>query len=337
MEPSAEMQRWTVHHDQANWSSRPEAARVAEALAKGELVGVPTETVYGLAADASNGEACARIYEAKGRPQFNPLISHVESFAHASQHGIFSSTAIILADAFWPGPLTMVVPKSPRSTISDLATAGLDTVALRVPAGPVMRLLAKKTCRPIAAPSANLSGKISPTTAEDVATDLGDKIAWLIDAGPCKVGVESTILSVIDDEVKLLRPGGLAREDIEQALGQKIVSATQLDGNAAPQAPGMLSSHYAPEAGVRLDAEDVREGEALLAFGSNLPAGAERAREIYNLSASGNLTEAAANLFSGLRKLDACGATQICVAPIPHRGLGEAINDRLQRAAAPRG
>ncbi|MFD1695162.1 L-threonylcarbamoyladenylate synthase [Roseibium aestuarii] len=330
------MNRWQVNFNATNWSDAAEAAQAAAALIAGALVAVPTETVYGLAADATNGEACARIYEAKGRPQFNPLISHVDSFAQAREHGLFSPTATRLAEAFWPGPLTLVVPRAPTSTISSLATAGLDTVALRVPAGPVMRLMARMTGRPIAAPSANLSGRISPTTADDVARDLETSLTWLIDAGPCRVGVESTILAVEGETVTLLRPGGLAREDVEALLGHPIASAQQLDGDTAPLAPGMLSSHYAPNAGVRLNATEVLAGEALLAFGPELPGQADQARAIFNLSPSGDLTEAAARLFSGLRALDASGASAICVAPIPFQGLGEAINDRLSRAAAPR-
>ncbi|MBO0345473.1 threonylcarbamoyl-AMP synthase [Roseibium sp. CAU 1637] len=330
------MHRWTVNLNTRSWLDSPEAAEVAGSLTAGQLIAVPTETVYGLAADASNGEACARIYEAKGRPQFNPLISHVESFSRAQTHGVFSPSAIKLAKAFWPGPLTLVLPRKDSSPISSLATAGLSTVALRVPAGPVMRFLAETTGRPIAAPSANLSGKISPTTADDVAADLGNSLAWLIDAGPCTVGVESTILSVIDDNVRLLRPGGLSREDIEAVLGYTVEGVPQIGGTEAPLAPGMLSSHYAPRAGVRLNAHNVKAGEALLTFGSLPVEGQNLACSVFNLSETGSLTEAAANLFSGLRKLDATGSGQICVAPIPFTGLGEAINDRLIRAAAPR-
>ncbi|WP_417670689.1 L-threonylcarbamoyladenylate synthase [Roseibium sp.] len=330
------MQRWTVDLDEKGWQDAPEAQEVCNAIRAGELVAIPTETVYGLAADATNGLACAKIYQAKGRPQFNPLISHLPSFEAAQQHGIFDEDARKLAEAFWPGPLTIVVPKQAASTISDLATAGLDTVALRVPAGPVMRFLSEKSGVPLAAPSANISGRVSTTNADEVANDLADALSFVVDAGACPVGIESTIVAVVDGTPRLLRPGGVAREDIEKALGRPLEAPSPTSRPDAPQAPGMLSSHYAPDAAVRLNAEEVRDGEALLSFGPNRPAGAENAVAEINLSQTGDLAEAAATLFTALRHLDRSGAGTICVQPIPMEGLGEAINDRLRRAAAPR-
>ena len=329
------MQRWTLDSGKTDFAADPMIDEVARALLDGKLVGVPTETVYGLAADATNAAACARIYEAKGRPQFNPLISHVDSLETAQTHGVFNVVALQLAEAFWPGPLTLVVPKLASSAISDLVTAGLDTVALRVPAGPVMRALSAQSERPLAAPSANLSGKISATTADDVIKDLGPSIAHVIDAGPCPVGIESTIVACVGDEVRLLRPGGVALEELEAMIGRPIaVIHTPNDTN--PQAPGMLTSHYAPGAKVRLNATDVRAGEALLAFGPTPLPGQDQAAGIFNLSSNGDLREAAARLFTGLRTLDATGTGMICVQAIPETGLGAAINDRLRRAAAPR-
>ncbi|MCY1708152.1 L-threonylcarbamoyladenylate synthase [Pannonibacter sp. SL95] len=307
---------------------------VADALVAGELVGIPTETVYGLGADATNGRACANIYAAKGRPSFNPLISHVESLDAAQRHGVFDERALKLARAFWPGPLTLVLPRRDGSPIADLVTAGLDTLALRVPDAPVMRWLAEASGRPLAAPSANLSGKISATTADDVIADLGDRIGHVIDAGPCPIGVESTIVSLAGPRATLLRPGGLPRAEIEALIGEPLALAASDD--AAPMAPGMMTSHYAPGASVRLAVTELHPGEALLAFGPALPRNADLAVAQFNLSATGDLSEAAANLFTGLRRLDLSGAGSIAVQPIPSEGLGEAINDRLRRAAAPR-
>lgn len=327
------MRRWTVDLTEESWQTAPEADAVSAALLAGELAAVPTETVYGLAADATNSFACAKIFAAKGRPQFNPLISHVGSIENAKTHGVFNEDALKLANAFWPGPLTLVVPKSPSSAICDLATAGLDTVALRVPAGPVMRFLTNKTGVPLAAPSANISGRVSTTSADDVIADLETSLSFVIDAGQCSVGIESTIVSCVGDAPLLLRPGGVAREDIERILGKKLGRPAQ---SPTPMAPGMLSSHYAPAAKVRLNAADVRPGEALLSFGAAPLPNADHAVKEINLSAAGNLEEAAARLFAALRALDATGAATICVQTVPNHGLGEAINDRLQRAAAPR-
>jgi len=331
------MESWTVNLNQPDWQNAPEAEAVCQAIARGELVAVPTETVYGLAADATNGTACAKIFEAKGRPQFNPLISHVASFEAATAHGEFEQRALKLADAFWPGPLTLVLPKKPDSPISDLATAGLQTVALRVPDGPVMRFLSEATGKPLAAPSANRSGKISPTRAADVVADLGSSLSFVIDAGPCEIGIESTIVGLTDGTARLLRPGGIAREEIEQVLGSALLGADAHMHPEAPTAPGMLTSHYAPNSTMTLNAAEVASGEALLSFGSERLPGADQAVAEFNLSPGCDFREAAANLFQAMRILDASGSRAIKVQFIPNIGLGEAINDRLQRAAAPRG
>lgn len=310
--------------------------RAVEVLARGGLVAIPTETVYGLAADASHGEGVAGIFAAKGRPQFNPLIAHVNSIAMAERYVSFDAISRRLAEKFWPGPLTIVLPLKARQDtprpIHPLVTAGLDTLAIRMPNGQVRDVI-KQLDSPVAAPSANTSGRISPTSAKAVADDLGGKIDLILDAGPCGVGVESTIVKAEGERVHLLRPGGLAAEDIEAFLGVKLIRA---EHNAAIQAPGMMESHYAPNAAMRLDVNSVKRGEVLLAFGPTRVAGSDEAIQILNLSESGDLREAASNLFDFMRKLDASGAVTIAVEPIPFDGLGEAINDRLKRAAAPR-
>ena len=300
----------------------------AACLRYGGLVAFPTETVYGLGADARNGEAVARLYAAKGRPAFNPLIAHVENTEAGRRLGRFNTDAERLAAAFWPGPLTLVLPRRPDCPVSDLALAGLDSVAVRVPAHPVARALLTAFGAPVVAPSANRSGHVSPTEAAHVLADLRGHIDLVLDGGPCSVGLESTIVACLDTPT-LLRSGGVARAEIERVLGRPLAAASNDD---APVAPGMLGSHYAPKARLRLNADAPREGEALLAFG---PATA-KARLMRNLSPRGDLVEAAANLFSHLRALDAAGAKAIAVMPVPHEGLGEAINDRLGRAAAPR-
>ncbi len=306
----------------------PAIAAAAACLAAGGLVAFPTETVYGLGADARNGEAVARLYAAKGRPSFNPLIAHVSSIGAARRLGRFNAAAEKLAGAFWPGPLTLVLPKQPDCGVADLALAGLDSVAVRMPAHPVARALLAAFDGPVVAPSANRSGHVSPTSAAHVLADLRGRIDMVIDGGPCAVGVESTIVACLD-EPTLLRPGGLAREAIEHVLGRPLAVALVADD--APLAPGMLSSHYAPKARLRLDADTAGPGEALLAFGPAPAAG-----NTLNLSPRGDLIEAAANLFAHLRALDASGAQRIAVMKVPHEGLGEAINDRLKRAAAPK-
>lgn len=330
------MQLWKLDTSDYDWQQSAMADAACKSLLAGELAAIPTETVYGLAADATNATACARIFEAKGRPQFNPLISHVASLDAAREHGDFSEQALKLANAFWPGPLTIVVPKKQSSAICDLATAGLDTVALRVPGGFVMRFLSEKSGRPLAAPSANRSGKISPTRAEDVIADLASSLGFVIDAGPCAVGIESTIVGFVDETPRLLRPGGLAREEIERVLGVQLAAAAPDMKADAPTAPGMLSSHYAPDAHLYLNAREASPRDALLSFGPEPLPGAEHAFSEFNLSPRGDLVEAAANLFRAMRELDASGAQAIRAQFIPSEGLGEAINDRLRRAAAPR-
>jgi L-threonylcarbamoyladenylate synthase len=304
-----------------------EAARILRA---GGLVAFPTETVYGLGADATDGRAVAGIYAAKGRPSFNPLIAHVGEPAEALLLGVFDRHAAALASAFWPGPLTLVVPMGREAGISDLARAGLDTIGLRVPSHPVARAVLSAVGRPVAAPSANRSGHVSPTAPDHVFADLDGRIDAVVDGGSTEVGVESTIVACLGDEPVLLRPGGVSRAEIEAVIGRPLAEAS----GGTTIAPGMLASHYAPNAAIRLDAAAPHAGEALLAFGPNAPAGAVMT---LNLSPSGDLAEAAANLFGHLRALDAAGAGRIAVMPIPRDGLGEAIRDRLARAAAPRG
>lgn len=303
-------------------------------LADGWPVAIPTETVYGLSADATNPLAVTRIYETKGRPRFNPLICHMADLAMAERYAIFDPVSRRLAELFWPGPLTLVLPVRPGCGIHPLATAGLDTVGIRVPKGFSAKLI-RAFGKPLAAPSANTSGKISPTKARHVADDLGDKLKLIIDAGTTPVGLESTILRVVCNEIHLLRPGGIAADQIETETGLPIIRG---HGNAesAIQAPGMLASHYAPGASVRLNVKAVKPGEALIRFGDLPVSGEAEAKAVFNLSPSGDLAEAAANLFDMLKRADATGACEIAVVPIPKDGLGEAINDRLLRAAAPR-
>ena len=305
--------------------------KAANIIRSGGLVAFPTETVYGLGANALDGEAVARIFEAKGRPRFNPLIVHVASREDAERVAIFDDDARRLAAAFWPGPLSLVLPRQPDAPLSDLVSAGLPTVALRVPAHEVARALIEAAGVPVAAPSANPSGRVSPTTAEHVAADLGGKVDMILDGGPCAEGLELTIVSLAGSEPLLLRAGAVPREQIEEVLGRKLAEPRP---DAKPQAPGMLASHYAPHARLRLNASAPKPGEAFLGFGSDSGNGDGDTR--LNLSESGNLREAAANLFAYLRLLDRKDVDSIAVAPIPEEGLGEAINDRLRRAAAPR-
>jgi L-threonylcarbamoyladenylate synthase len=295
-----------------------------EALRDDALVGVPTETVYGLAADATNEQAVAKIYKSKGRPSFNPLIAHVSGVEMAQRYGAFPELALKLADAFWPGPLTIVVPLNESCGIAHAVTAGLGTIALRHPLG-VMAKLAEALDAPIAAPSANTSGKISPTTAQHVLDDLGDKVAVVLDGGACAVGLESTVVKVDGEKIILLREGGLSAEMIEAQMG-KIERGTR-----APkvEAPGMLLKHYAPRLPLRINANSVRADEALIAFGTPL----DGAMATRNLSKHENLEEAANRLFAIMKELEDSGAHGIAVQPIPNHGLGAAINDRLKRAA----
>jgi L-threonylcarbamoyladenylate synthase len=321
-------------------------AQAARQLAGGELVAFPTETVYGLGVDATNGTAVARLYAAKGRPAFNPLIAHVASAAAAAQLARFDAAAERLAAAFWPGPLTLVLPKEPSCTVAELATAGIDSIAVRVPQHPVAQAILRAFGKPVVAPSANRSGHVSPTTAAHVRADLDGRIDLIVDGGATPVGVESTIVACLADPLGqtpgaplLLRPGGVPRREIERVLQQRLAAAPAADGKAAdgknaPRAPGMLASHYAPRTPLRLNATRIAPGEALLAFG---PVPAETARaavKLLNLSVRGDLIEAAANLFAHLRALDGAGTNAIAVMPVPDAGLGEAINDRLRRAAA---
>jgi L-threonylcarbamoyladenylate synthase len=273
----------------------------------------------------------AAIFDAKGRPRFNPLIVHVPSLAAAERLAEVTPKARRLAEAFWPGPLTLVLRRRADAGLADLVTAGLDTVALRVPDHGIARALLAETARPLAAPSANRSGRVSPTRAEHVAEDLGDRTAMILDGGACRHGLESTVLDASGGTIVMLRAGATTADAIEAALGERITRATE--GGETPLSPGQLASHYAPRAAVRLGARAVQQGEALLAFGRDVPATGGPMR---NLSPTGDLVEAAANLFAALRTLDATGAKTIAVMPIPETGLGEAINDRLRRAAAPR-
>lgn len=303
-----------------------------DALGRGECVAIPTETVYGLAADATDGASVARIYQTKRRPRFNPLICHVADMAMARRVASFDAMAETLAAAFWPGALTLVLPLAPGSPVHPLALAGLSTVAVRMPRGFARDLIAAFG-RPLAAPSANASGRLSPTSAEAVEADIGDRIGLIVDGGPTELGLESTIVAIENGQARLLRPGGIPVADIELVAGRRL----ERDASGAIVAPGMMASHYAPRAMVRLSVGSVAPGEALLGFGPERALGADRAAAFLNLSPTGDLAEAARNLFSHLRALDRPGTGVIAVEPVPDFGLGEAINDRLARAAAPRG
>ena len=315
-------------------ASEAAVAAAARCLAEGGLVGFPTETVYGLGADAANPAAIARLYQAKRRPSFNPLIAHVGDLLAARRIGVFDAQATALAEAFWPGPLTLVLPRTKDCVVADLATAGLDTVAIRVPAHPLARKILRAFGGPVVAPSANLSGHVSPTTAAHVHSDLAGRIDLIVDGGAVAVGVESTIVGCFETPM-LLRPGGLPRGEIERVLGRSLAQPPNDPGSdtSQPLAPGMLASHYAPRTPVRLNAVSVAAGEALLAFGEDVVAGVDAATVTMNLSAQGDLNEAAANLFGYLRALDSTRSHAIAVMSVPHHGLGEAINDRLRRAA----
>jgi L-threonylcarbamoyladenylate synthase len=303
-------------------------ARAAALLRDGRLVAFPTETVYGLGGDATDERAVAAIFAAKGRPRFNPLIVHVPGLAAAEPWAVFDARARGLAARFWPGPLSFVLPRREGSGLSLLASAGLDTVAIRAPSDPVAQALLRSAGRPLAAPSANRSGRVSPTEAAHVAAELGDRVALILDGGRSAVGLESTVLDLSGATPILLRPGAITEEALAAQLGP-IAAPT----GTAIRSPGMLRRHYAPSLPLRLDASDARPGEALLAFGPAAPAGFA---EVAWLSRSGDLGEAAANLFAMLRRLDRPPFTRIAVMPIPEEGLGRAINDRLRRAAAAR-
>jgi L-threonylcarbamoyladenylate synthase len=311
-------------------SSRETIQEAARQLIDGRLVSFPTETVYGLGADATNPRAVAAVFEAKGRPRFNPLIVHVASVEAAEALVELTERGRRLAEGFWPGPLTLVLRRRSDGPLSDLVTAGLDTVAVRVPDHPVARELLKAVGRPIAAPSANRSGRLSPTQAAHVDADLGAKVAMILDGGATAHGLESTVLDATGDRIVLLRPGAVPADVIETVLGETLVRAPD---PALPASPGQLASHYAPNAAIRLEARDVRPGEALLAFGANVP---DTSGPVINLSPTGDLIEAASKLFAALRSLDGQDVKTIAVMPIPDESIGEAINDRLRRAAAPR-
>lgn len=304
-------------------STGPESIqKCTTALAEGRLVGMPTETVYGLAADACQDEAVAGIFAAKNRPQFNPLIIHGHSIEMIQDYAEFSSQALKLASRFWPGPLTLVLPRKGNCPLSLLVSAGLDTVAVRIPQHPVAQALLQAYGKPLAAPSANPSGLLSPTCAKDVEAALGDEVAYVIDGGRCHVGVESTIVDMTSDQPVLLRPGGIATEELESHVGHiSSHKGTEI------KSPGMMQSHYAPRLPVRINVNELKPGEAFLGFGPNMD------HADLNLSPSGDLKEAAANLFKMLRQLDTTPHQAIAVASIPEQGLGVAINDRLKRAS----
>ena len=310
-------------------AASPDAiARAASLLAEGRLVAFPTETVYGLGADARNDEAVAAIFAAKGRPSFNPLIAHYAAAKNAGADVVFDARAEKLAEAFWPGPLTLVLPRRADCRLSLLCSAGLESQAVRVPSHPVALSLLRETGFPLAAPSANPSGRISPTRASHVAEGLGERVALILDGGPCDVGLESTVVELLEEDARLLRPGAVTLADLERVIGP-----VKARSQGPITAPGMLESHYAPHARLRLNAETLAPGEALLAFGPDPLPGAGISE---NLSESGDLLEAAAHLFAALHRLDSQSVERIAVMPVPHDGLGQAINDRLARAAAPR-
>lgn len=305
-------------------------SQAAQALARGDIVAFPTETVYGLGTSACDARAVAKVFAVKERPRLNPLIVHVRDREAAEALAVFDGTARKLAETFWPGPLSLVLPKRVGSGIADLVTAGLDTIALRAPNHPVAQKLLAQAKIPIAAPSANRSGRISPTTAAHVAAELGELPAMILDGGPCTLGIESTVVRVTGEAPALLRLGAVPREEIEIALAHTL---SVVDEDAPVASPGQLERHYAPNTPLRLGATDVQKDEALLAFGPEAPRGAIAA---INLSEAADLAEAATNLFAALRALDESDASAIAVMPIPDDGLGEAINDRLRRAAKAR-
>ncbi|MBU6234684.1 MAG: threonylcarbamoyl-AMP synthase [Alphaproteobacteria bacterium] len=313
-------------------SATPETIAEAAAVIKnGGLLGLPTETVYGLAANALDGRAVARIFEAKGRPSFNPLIIHVAKPEDAMAFGVFNDAAKEMMAAFWPGPLTMILPRTADCPVSDLASAGLPTLAIRCPAHPVARAVIEAAGVPVAAPSANTSGRLSPTTPQHVAESLGDAVDMILAAGAASVGLESTVLDLTGEAPVILRPGAVTPEDVARVLG--ITPAIDDGQHEAPKSPGQLLRHYAPRTPVRLNATTLEDGEAYLAFGPSLMGRNLPDMHKRNLSEQGDLAEAAANLFGYMHALDGAGCKGIAVAPIPDTGLGIAINDRLVRAA----
>ena len=322
---------WKISNNDKNWINSAEFKHALSLLSEGNIIAVPTETVYGLAADATNDQACQAIFQAKGRPSFNPLISHFSDLVAAQSHGKFNSDAKLLANKFWPGPLTIVVPTLKNSGISKTCTAGLDTVAIRIPASPILCALASSLNVPLAAPSANSSGKVSPTSAQDVFEELGENVAMIIDGGTSSIGIESTVISCANEHPTLLRAGGIPTSEIESVLKKKLAKLTT--NNQSPASPGMLTSHYAPNSPLKLNVSSVDPTETLLAFGRELPTNASLCQRVFNLSETADLKEAASKLYTGLRTLDKICSTAIAVMPIPKEGFGEAINDRLSRAA----
>lgn len=322
-----------MNHSSLILQPDPESlARAALMLREGKLVAFPTETVYGLGADATNDRAVAAVYAAKGRPRFNPLIAHVSQIEALDGLVVWNAAARMLAEAFWPGPLTLVLPRHPHCAISRLASAGTETLAVRIPAHPVARELIERAGVPVAAPSANASGKLSPTEAAHVWESLGDAVDAILDGGPCSVGVESTVVSWGNLAPEILRPGGVTREQIEKVLGRAISAPNiSASGDDPVFSPGQLAAHYAPRATLRLNAVSAEADEAFLTFGEDMHVKGGTLR--LNLSPSGDVTEAAAHLFAMLHRLDAAGVSRIAVMPIPEQGLGIAINDRLRRAA----
>lgn len=313
-------------------TATPQAiAEAASILRDGGLVGLPTETVYGLAANARDGKAVAKIFAAKGRPSFNPIIIHVASLEDAETIGVFNDDARAIATELWPGPITIILKKREDSGISDLASAGLPTIAIRIPAHDIARAVIEQSGLPIAAPSANASGTLSPTSAQHVAESLGEHVDLILAAGNSGVGLESTVLDLSGDEPVILRPGAVTPDDIERVLGKK--PAIDDGAHDKPKSPGQLLRHYAPATKLRLNAKGPEDGEAFLAFGPTMLTRAKLDPSVKNLSANGDLHEAAANLFSFLHDLDKGGYTMIAVSSIPDQGLGLAINDRLKRAA----
>jgi L-threonylcarbamoyladenylate synthase len=319
--------------DPSSASPRTQFAEAAELLRQGELVAFPTETVYGLGADATNDYAVARIFAVKQRPRFNPLIVHVPDLAAARRLAAFSDDARRLAELFWPGPLSLVLRRQPDARVSLLTSAGLETIAIRIPAHPIAQTLLRAVGRPLAAPSANRSGRLSPTTVEDVRAELGSNVALILDGGRCRIGIESAILDLSEDQPVLLRPGGTTREAIEAVLGPIKVAKSEDIGDLPRRSPGLLLSHYAPDLPLRLDATERQPGEAFIAFGPPPPQVGEPDGQ---LSLAGDPIEAASKLFGLLRSLDRPPFTQLAVMSVPDTGLGAAINDRLRRAAAPR-
>lgn len=310
------------------------AIRAAQFLSEGKLVALPTETVYGLAGDSTSPEAVKAIYDAKKRPHFNPLISHVSGIEMAMDYAEFDDVSAMLAQHFWPGPLTLVVPLKPRNEIDPASTAGLPTVAMRAPIGVANDVISLLE-RPIALPSANTSGRISPTKAQHVADDLGNKVHLILDAGPCLHGIESTVVTVRNEKIMILRHGVITPDDLSALVGTEV-TGTSPTSDTAPTSPGQLSSHYAPRARVRLNADKVDEGEVLLTFGGKTVPGIQTARLTLDLSPTGSLSEAAHNLYNALMQADETKPSSIAIVEIPEHGIGLAINDRLKRAAAPR-